>query len=150
MSRSPDDLPSRVARAATYARSVHRARSHETAHEEPPPADSKIPEHPLIPRGAADLIVTQPKLVELIEHLREAGSFAYDSEFIGELTYHPKLCLVQVASAKRVSLIDPLAEEIDLTLFWELIADGSIEKIVHAGAQDVEPVVRHLGRAPAN
>jgi ribonuclease D len=146
----PNDPPSRIARAATYARSVHRARSHETAHEEGPAPDAKIPEHPLIPRGPAELIVSQPKLLELIEHLRSAGSFAYDSEFIGELTYHPKLCLVQVASSKRVSLIDPLVEEIDLAPFWELIADPAIEKIVHAGAQDVEPVVRHLGKPPAN
>jgi ribonuclease D len=88
-------------------------------------------------------------LTALISELRAAGQFAYDSEFIGELTYHPKLCLLQVASAARVSLIDPLAE-LDLSAFWELLCDPSVEKIVHAGAQDIEPVVRHIGKEPAN
>jgi ribonuclease D len=128
---------------------MHRARSHESAHAESPAAEAKIPQHPLIPRNAAELIATQDGLTSLIGELRASGRFAYDSEFIGELTYRPKLCLIQVASAQRVSLIDPLAE-LDLSEFWELICDASIQKIVHAGAQDVEPVVRHIGKSPAN
>jgi ribonuclease D len=88
-------------------------------------------------------------LAELINSLRKAGSFAYDSEFIGELTYLPKLCLVQAASTTRIALIDPLAD-LDIRPFWELVADPSVEKIVHAGQQDVEPVFRALGKPPAN
>jgi ribonuclease D len=88
-------------------------------------------------------------LAELLESLKKAGSFAYDSEFIGELTYLPKLCLIQVASSTRIALIDPLAD-LDIQPFWELVADPSVEKIVHAGLQDVEPVFRFFGKPPAN
>src|SRR5581483_1912799 len=132
-----------------YSRSMHRARSHENAHADAPLPEAKIPQHPLIPRNAAELVHTQEGLTALIAELRAAGTFAYDSEFIGELTYRPKLCLIQVASAQRVSLIDPLAGP-DLAEFWELICDKTIQKIVHAGGQDVEPVVRHIGKEPAN
>jgi ribonuclease D len=128
---------------------MHRARAHESAHAEGDAPAAKIPQHPLIPRNNAELIATQAGLDALIGELRAAGRFAYDSEFIGELTYRPKLCVLQVASSQRVSLVDPLAG-LDLSKFWELICDASIEKIVHAGAQDVEPVVRHIGREPAN
>jgi ribonuclease D len=128
---------------------MHRARSHESAHAEHGVAEAKIPQHPLIPRNTAELVATQDGLNALITELRAAGRFAYDSEFIGELTYRPKLCLIQVSSAQRVSLIDPLAG-LDLSSFWELICDPSIEKIVHAGAQDVEPVIRHIGKEPGN
>jgi ribonuclease D len=94
--------------------------------------------------------VTRPdELTELLKSLRAAGSFAYDSEFIGELTYLPKLCLIQVASTTRIALIDPLAE-LDVRPFWELVTDPAVEKIVHAGLQDVEPVFRALNRPPAN
>jgi ribonuclease D len=85
----------------------------------------------------------------LIDRLRAAGSFAYDSEFIGELTYFPKLCLIQVASGDEVALIDPLTD-LPLGPFWELLCDPAVEKIVHAGAQDIEPVIRHTGRSPSS
>ena len=153
---------------ARFARAQHRAKQHadahdggggggadETGHEHTGGAAAQagagharhdaIPKNPLIPRDDAALVSTNDALAELLAHLRDAGSFAYDSEFIGELTYIPKLCLVQVATTSRVALIDPLAPGIELRPFWELIADPAVEKVVHAGAQDVEPVVRHLG-----
>jgi ribonuclease D len=72
-------------------------------------------------------------------HLRAAGTFAFDTEFIGENTYHPILCQIQVATKDRVEMIDPLAiSRGEMLPFWELLADASIEKICHAGDQDVE------------
>jgi len=130
-------------------RSAHRARSHESAHAEPAAARGASIVNPLVPPGAARVVAEPAQLAALVEHLRTAGRFGYDSEFIGELTYVPRLCVIQVASAQQIALIDPLTG-MDLRPFWELIADPAIEKIVHAGQQDLEPVVRHLKRAPAN
>lgn len=131
-------------------RSAHRARSHETAHADhsPAQADAQI-DHPLVPKGPPVVIREESSLAVLLDRLRAHGRFAYDSEFIGELTYVPRLCLVQVALPEQVSLIDPLSG-IDLRPFWGLIADERVEKIVHAGQQDLEPVVRELGKPPAN
>ena len=140
------DVSANVKRAR-FARSQHRARQHEDAHAEL--HDHAVPEHPGVTRGDATLITTDAGLSDLLAQLRATGSFAYDSEFIGELTYIPKLCLVQVATTDHVALIDPLAG-IDLKPFWEIIADESVEKITHAGQQDVEPVIRHLGREAKN
>lgn len=146
----PTNVSSR--KRAFNFRAQHRARAHDSAHADAALAaaePSQLPDVPLVHRGAADIVETQEQLTRLISDLRADGSFAYDSEFIGELTYHPQLCLVQVASRNRVGLIDPLAE-IDLIPFWELLADPSVEKIVHAGEQDIEPVLRHLSRPAAN
>lgn len=141
--------PSKHRRHISY-RSAHRAKSHASAHaDEAPPSAAAQMNHPLVPQGEVSLVTTESQLAELIGHLRTVGRFAYDSEFIGELTYIPKLCLIQVASAQRIGLIDPLAG-LDLKPFWELIADSAVEKIVHAGQQDLEPVCRELGGAPAN
>lgn len=129
-------------------RAEHRARSHDSAHTAAV-HHAAIPDHPLIPPSDPAIVRTQPELESLIAELREAKRFAYDSEFIGELTYVPKLCLIQVATAQRVWLIDPL-EPIDLVPFWQLLCDATVEKIVHAGPQDLEPVFRHLNQAPAN
>src|SRR5580765_2392789 len=143
--------PAANIRRARFARSRHRSRNHEEAHSEDihDPAHTSHPHHPHVPQGEAAVITDTASYDELLAHLREAGSFAYDSEFIGELTYIPKLCLIQVATTSRIALIDPLAG-LDLMRFWELLADPTVEKIVHAGEQDVEPVVRHLGRDAQN
>ncbi len=142
--------PSDNVRRARYARSQHRAQSHEAGHaEQETVADESAGKHPLAPPGPAAVVKTQNALVELVDHLRASGSFGYDSEFIGELTYIPKLCVIQVASTTRVALIDPLAG-IEMRPFWELIADPTVEKIVHAGQQDIEPVYRILGKPAAN
>ena len=137
-------------RGADWYRSRRRTEGHDAAQAaaEGQPAPT-IPTHPLIPAGPPQLVATPTALAELIDHLRCVGSFAYDTEFIGELTYFPRLCLIQVATPERVALVDPL-EVTDLTGFWQLLADPAVEKVVHAGAQDLEPVVRHLDQPPAN
>jgi ribonuclease D len=132
-------------------RSDHRSRSHDSAHadEELSWSEATPMNHPLVPRGEPELITSDDGLSRLIERLRTAGSFSYDSEFIGELTYFPKLCLIQVASRDQIALIDPLAN-LSLVPFWDLLCDPKVEKIVHAGAQDIEPVIRHTGGSPEN
>ena len=130
-------------------RHSYRDRSHASAHAGEHGRPQVIPDHPLIPKNTATLVTSADDLGELLEHLRAAGSFAYDSEFIGELSYHPKLCLIQVATRERVTLVDTLAD-LDLSEFWALVADPSVEKVVHAGQQDLEPVCRLYGQRPAN
>ncbi len=131
-----------------YSPQNFRSRSHESAHAEETASHPRI-EHPLVNHSDPEFVDTPDQLRELVSHLKGSGRFAYDSEFIGELTYVPKLCLIQVASADRVALIDPLAG-LDLRPFWELLADPSVEKIVHAGQQDIEPVARHIQKPAAN
>lgn len=130
-------------------RSKFRSRSHDEAHDGAQAASPVDCEHGQVFRGKAELVDTQEGLAGLIGRLRATGSFAYDSEFIGELSYVPKLCLIQIATSAEIALVDPLAA-MDLRPLWELLADEAVEKIVHAGPQDMEPVNRMLGRPAAN
>lgn len=133
-----------------YSPAKFRAQSHDSAHaDEQVHDDQPRVRHELVNHDPPQFVNSPEQLKELLDHLRSAGSFAYDSEFIGELTYIPKLCLIQVASAQRVALIDPLAG-LDLGSFWNLICDPAVEKIVHAGQQDIEPVHRNAGCRAAN
>lgn len=105
--------------------------------------------HTMVPAGRPQWIDTAADLAGMLDNLRGAGVFAFDTEFISEMSYHPRLCLIQVATPERLALIDPLAG-LDVTPFWELVADPAVLKLVHAGQQDLEPVPRLLGKRPAN
>ncbi len=110
-----------------------------------------MPQELTLPAVPQKLVATADDLAELCAHLRALGSFAFDTEFIGENSYLPVLCLIQVATTERVDLIDPLSiDRAAMLPFWQLIADPSIEKSVHAGDQDIEIAWQHSGLVPAN
>lgn len=132
-------------------RSKFRQRAHDEAHADSDNTpESEIPDHVTVARGNPELITTNAELAKLIDHLRGVGSFAYDTEFIGESSFTPVLCLLQIATSEQVWLVDPLADNIDITPFMKLLADESLEKILHAAEQDVEPVGRYTGQPARN
>lgn len=61
-----------------------------------------------------------------------------DTEFMRERTYYPKLCLIQIAGAKEAFAVDTLADGMDLTPVFELMANPAILKVFHACRQDME------------
>ena len=77
-------------------------------------------------------------LRQLCERLSSEPFITIDTEFLRETTFWPQLCLVQVAGADEFALIDPLAEGLDLSPLFELLADASTLKVFHAGRQDIE------------
>jgi ribonuclease D len=158
MSETPDNQPPASQAGANQSRrSHHRARSHESAHAETDGGhDGHIFKHPLVAQSPAEMVSTPAQLANLLSACRAAGSFAFDTEFIGEQSYFPHLCLIQIALTDRVALVDPLggadgkASALDVNPFWDLVCDPSVEKIVHAGQQDLEPTFRLLGKHSAN
>ena len=83
------------------------------------------------------------------EAAREHDFVCIDTEFMRESTFFSILCLVQVATAAEDAIIDPLAEEIDLTPLKELLLDPSITKVMHAARQDMEIFYRICDAVPA-
>ena len=79
------------------------------------------------------------EVASIAEALRDAGSFALDLEFMTEGRYVPELSLVQVAwgdpAGPAVAAIDPLA--VDVRAVMELVADESIETVIHAAQADL-------------
>jgi ribonuclease D len=97
-----------------------------------------------------ELIVTRPdELAECCAYLANCSEFGFDTEFVGEDTYHPSLCLVQVAAGDRLYLIDPLSIG-PLDAFWRLVIDPSRTAIVHAGREEVRLCRLGGGAVPGN
>jgi ribonuclease D len=101
-------------------------------------------------RDLPEEIVTQPEeLAACCRYLASLARFGFDTEFVGEETYHPRLCLVQVATEERLFLIDPISTG-PLDAFWQLVVDPSRTAVVHAGRAEVRLCRLATGKPPGN
>lgn len=78
------------------------------------------------------------ELEALCARLSREPFVTVDTEFLRETTFWPKLCLIQIAGADEHALIDPLAPEMDLAPFFDLLQNENVLKVFHAGRQDIE------------
>ncbi len=92
-------------------------------------------------------ITTNAELERFCAELGKQPFIAVDTEFMRETTYWPRLCLIQAAGPDLAGVIDPLAEGLDLAPFLKLMGDARIQKVFHAGRQDVE-IFYNLGVIP--
>jgi ribonuclease D len=95
-------------------------------------------------------IITGPEeLAACCAALAACPQLGFDTEFVGEDTYHPRLCLVQVATPEALFLIDPLTAG-PLGAFWQLVVDPARVTVVHAGREEVRLCRLWAGRTPGN
>src|SRR5260370_40856144 len=98
----------------------------------------------------AEQIVTQPEELEACcQYLSTCQRLGLDTEFVGEDSYHPHLCLVQVATEDRLILIDPLAAG-PLDAFWKLVVSPEHQVLVHAGREEARLCRLWAGQVPGN
>jgi ribonuclease D len=83
-------------------------------------------------------ITKSKKLAEACERLSKHPFVTVDTEFLRESTYYPMLCVAQMASTEEAFVVDALAEGIDLSPFYDLMADEKVVKVFHAARQDIE------------
>ena len=91
-----------------------------------------------------NIIKTTDALADACAAFAEHEYVTVDTEFLRETTFWPILCLIQIAGPDDEAIIDPLADDIDLAPFFDLMGDESVVKVFHAARQDVE-IVHHLG-----
>ena len=95
------------------------------------------------------LLSTTAEVAALCAELAREPYVAVDTEFMRDRTYWPRLCLVQLAGAKRHAAIDPLAKGIDLAPLFALMVDPQVLKVFHAARQDIEVFHRLTGEVPS-
>src|SRR5260370_1409444 len=90
-------------------------------------------------------------LADCCAHLARCVQVGLDTEFVGEDSFHPKLCLIQLATPDTLYLIDPFAfAEEELRSVWDLLADPARTLVVHAGREEIRLCHRAVGRTPGN
>jgi len=94
------------------------------------------------------MIETTAELAAACKELAKSDFITIDTEFLRETTFWPELCLIQMASPTTEVIVDPLAKGIDLTPFFELMADTKVLKVFHAARQDIEIIFNRGGLIP--
>ena len=98
------------------------------------------------PAVPATTLTKQRDLEDLCERLSAATLIGFDTEFVSEDTFYPELCLVQVVTADEAAVIDP--QEVEVRPFWQVLADGDHTTVCHAGREELNFILRAVGRAP--
>jgi ribonuclease D len=108
-----------------------------------PPKPVKTPALP-------EHLISQPReMAACLEHLASSSVIGFDTEFVGEDAYRPELCLLQVATAQQLFVIDPFSAG-PLDEFWKLLLDPARTTVVHAGREDIRICTFQAGQPPAN
>lgn len=107
-------------------------------------ADGMIPKPP----EHVATITDAATLATFCERMRARDWIVVDTEFLRESTYYPKLCLVQIADAEEVGLVDVLVID-DLTPLADLLGDPAVLKVFHSAEQDLEVLYQRFGTLPA-
>lgn len=95
-----------------------------------------------------DNIISDQDLRDFCQVISGAKVIAFDTEFVSEDSYQPDLCLIQVAAAGRMAIIDPLTIG-DLSPFWNLLVAPGKETLVHAGREEFRFCHKATGRRPS-
>jgi ribonuclease D len=95
-------------------------------------------------------ITDRTGLESLCRTLLRSPRLALDTEFVGEESFVPRLELIQVATEQTAAIIDFPAVQAtgSLDAFWEIVCRTDVEKIVHAGRQDLDLFAAHAGQIP--
>jgi len=99
--------------------------------------------------GEMSLVSTTVELAALCQRLAQFPFVTVDTEFLRETTFWPKVCVIQVACDDCAAAIDALAEGLDLTPFFELMANPDVVKVFHAARQDLEIIWNLAKMVPA-
>jgi ribonuclease D len=95
------------------------------------------------------IVATPEELTACCARLAAHPCLGFDTEFVGEDTYHPRLCLVQAAAPDALYLIDPSPAG-PLDAFWALVVDPARVVVVHAGREEVRLCRLWAGRPPGD
>jgi len=86
---------------------------------------------------SVQFIDTPEALSAFCQQIKHSPWLAIDTEFLREKTYHPQLCLIQIANTEAIACVDPLAID-DLSELFDILYQPDMTLVFHAARQDLE------------
>ncbi len=94
------------------------------------------------------LIINQADFEDLCRRIRDTRQVAFDTEFVSESFYRPRLCLLQYALPSGECFgVDPFLVT-DLKSWWDLMIDDETTVIVHGGREEIRFCQFATGQRP--
>ena len=90
------------------------------------------------------VIATQSQWDRLARELSGVRELAVDTEANSMYAYRGRICLIQLAAADSVYLLDPLAVD-DLSALGDILADERVTKMMHGSDYDLRSFHREYG-----
>ncbi|MSQ27197.1 MAG: ribonuclease D [Dehalococcoidia bacterium] len=94
------------------------------------------------------MVSTSAALAPLVDAIKTAPVVAFDTEFVGEHSYEPQLCLIQLATSDATWIVDPLAG-LDLSALWLALTAPGREVVALAARQEILFCLRYAHRPPS-
>ncbi len=91
-----------------------------------------------------EMLSSSGQVSDLMDSLSKEQCIALDTESNSRHKYPESVCLVQLATPKRVYLIDTLAVE-EMKPLGEMLADESVVKVIHGADYDIRSLDRQWG-----
>jgi len=101
----------------------------------------------IMTQTTAQWIATNEDLQACCSQLEEARYIALDTEFERVRTYYPRLCLIQLATAQGIWLLDPL--QLGKLEPLKIVLEQTDTLIIHSARQDMEVLDAALNISPA-
>lgn len=95
------------------------------------------PEPPALSQTPLVWVDTPKKLQKMLQELQGVTCLALDTEHNSQRSYLGVLCLLQLSTGSVDYLVDALALHDQLPLLRPLLADPSVIKVLHGGANDI-------------
>ena len=96
------------------------------------------------------MLITDSKILKrYCEKALSEKVMAFDTEFMRDKTYYPKLSLVQIATKDSVFAVDMLCG-LDYSPLKKLLSAPNLLKVIHSARQDLELLYNFFGIIPQN
>ena len=86
-----------------------------------------------------EIVQDNKSLIKACKLIRKQKVIYIDTEFLRDKTYWPKLCLIQIKTARKIFVIDTLSSnKMNYESFKNILSEKKIIKVMHASRQDLE------------
>jgi ribonuclease D len=91
-----------------------------------------------------EIIVNTAQLNNAVTEMADATAIALDTESNSLHHYPEQLCLIQIATRKKVYVIDTIILK-NIEPLRKILADNAVMKVIHGADYDIRSVDRHCG-----